>query len=106
VTPDLVAHLTRYRIELLSESKEFWILRRESCIAFVHHREDGALGIGSSGMMTENGLAWLVWSEGEPRLVAKGSEAPASNEQVEMIRSFSEDLKKAMAASEPISHSS
>jgi len=97
VTPELVARLDVFRIELLSESKEFCVLARESCFALVHLGEAGMLGIGSSGMMTENGLAYLVWREGEPRLVAKGSDVPAAAGQVEAIRGFSEDLKAALS---------
>jgi hypothetical protein len=41
-------------------------------------RRSGSRDIGSSGMMTEAGLAFLVWREGRPYLIAKGSETPAS----------------------------
>ena len=46
--------------------------------------------------MTEQGLAYLVWRDGQPYLAAKGSEAPASPEQVEAIRKFSQDLNDAL----------
>jgi hypothetical protein len=96
VTPELVARLAAYRIELLSEGAEFCVLARENCFALVNGNRAGVLGIGSSGMMSENGPAYLVWREGEPRLVAKGSDLPAGAAQVEAIRSFSEDLKAAL----------
>jgi hypothetical protein len=99
VTPELTARLAAYRIELLSEAKEFSIVARETCFAVLHIVESSVPGIGSSGMMTENGLAYLVWREGEPRLVAKGSDVSAVPEQVEAIRSFSEDVKKALNGS-------
>ena len=47
-------------------------------------------------MMTENGLAYLVWRGERPLLVAKESELPAEAEQVERIRKFSGDLKSAL----------
>jgi hypothetical protein len=47
-------------------------------------------------MMTEQGLAYLVWRDGLPYLAAKGGETPATPEQVETIRKFSADLKSAL----------
>ena len=69
------------------------IYTRENCIAAVGN---AAQGQGSTGMMTENGLAYLVWHEGQAYLSAKGVEVPATPEQVEAIRTFSEDLKEAL----------
>ncbi len=43
--------------------------------------------------MTENGVAYLMWRDGAAFLVGKGLEAPATPEQVEALRAFSEDLK-------------
>jgi hypothetical protein len=100
VTPAIAARLAACRIELLSEAKGFWILARENCIALVQLGDAGVLGIGSSGLITENGLAYLVWNEGEARLVAKGREVPAQPEQVEAIRHFSKDLKTVLARDE------
>ena len=98
MTPELRARLGVYRIELLSEAKEFSILGRESCFALVNRAEAGETGIGSSGMMTENGPAYLVWRDGQAYLVGKGSETAADSAQVAAIRSFSDDLKKALEA--------
>ena len=67
------------------------IYQRESCIAIVGGTQ------GSTGMMTENGLAFLVWRDGVPVLAAKGSEMTATAEQVEAIRRFTEDLKAALS---------
>ena len=55
-----------------------------------------AAGIGSSGIMTEAGLAFLVWRDGRPYLAAKGRETPASPEQVDEVEKFSVDLKCAL----------
>jgi len=100
VTPELVARLAAYRIELLSEAGQFCVLARDNCFALAHPGETG-MEIGSSGMVTENGLAYLVWREGKPRLAARGSEIPAGAAQVEAIRSFSEDLKRALLERAP-----
>ncbi len=100
MSPELAARLAVYRIQLLSEAKEYSIVARDACFAMLYRADDPAPGIGSSGMMTENGLAYLVWREGEARLVSKGCEIRASAEQVEAIRSFSEDLKSVVLAAD------
>jgi hypothetical protein len=100
VNPELVARLAAYRIELLSEAGPFCVLARDNCFVLARAGETG-LEIGSSGIVTENGLAYLVWHEGEPRLAAKGSEVSAGAAQVDAIRSFSEDLKRALLERAP-----
>jgi hypothetical protein len=65
---------------------------REDCIAVV-----GGGSQGSTGMLTPQGLAYLVWRDGQPLLASKGVETPASPGQVEAIRKFSEDLKTALS---------
>jgi hypothetical protein len=50
--------------------------------------------LGSSGIMTEKGLAYLVWQDGVAMLSSHGSQTAADSEQVQAIRKFSEDLKK------------
>jgi hypothetical protein len=45
-------------------------------------------------MMTENGLAYLVLTDGKAMLSSHGKQVAADTEQVEAIRKFSEDLRK------------
>jgi hypothetical protein len=52
---------------------------------------------GSTRIMTEQGLAFLVWREGVAMLTAKGTEVPATPDQLEAIRRFTEDLKTALS---------
>ena len=52
---------------------------------------------GATGLMTERGLAYLVWRDGVPLLVSKGAEASATPEQVAEIRKFTEDLGAALS---------
>jgi len=48
-------------------------------------------------MMTENGIAYLVWREGCPVLAAHGGrEQPATPEDLDTVRRFSEDLKSTL----------
>ena len=64
---------------------------RGNCIAAVGGTQ------GSTGVMTESGLAYLIWRDGQALLSAKGTELPATPEQVEEIRQFTEDLKSALS---------
>jgi hypothetical protein len=83
------------------------IYARDNCIAAVGGNHSGKSGgnpggsqagnQGSTGMMTERGLAYLVWRDGRPYLAVKGGETPATPEQVEIIRRFSEDLNTALS---------
>jgi hypothetical protein len=89
-----VSRLEDLNIRLMAEGPAVSIYVRDNCIAAVGG--PGGTNQGSTGMMTEQGLAYLVWRDGQPFLAAKGSETPASPEQVETIRKFSEDLNNAL----------
>ena len=80
-------------IQLIAETKEYRVYGRENCVAMVHFTQSGDTSIGSSGMMTESGVAYLVWRDGKPSLVAKSTDVAATPEQVETLRAFAEDLK-------------
>ena len=67
---------------------------RGDCIAAVGRTQGNNQG--GTGMMTDQGLAYLVWRDGQPYLAAKGGETPATPEQVETIRRFSQDLSNAL----------
>jgi len=86
-----VSRLDDLNIRLMVEGPAVSIYVRDNCIAAVGGSQ------GSTGLMTEQGLAYLVWREGLPYLAAKGSETPATPEQVEAIRKFSEDLNTALS---------
>jgi len=104
VTPETAARLAGCGIQLAAESPEYNMFTRGVCAALVRPGTGGktagateaATGIGSAGMMTESGLGFLVWREGLPYLAAKGSETPATAVQVEEMRRFSSDLKRAL----------
>ena len=67
---------------------------RGNCVGAVGRTP--AVNQGATGLMTEQGLAYLVWRDGIPLLAAKGAEVGATAEQVEEIRKFTEDLKAAL----------
>ena len=86
-----MSRLEDLNIRLMVEGAAVSIYMRDNCVAAVGGTQ------GSTGIMTEQGLAYLVWREGQPFLAAKGSETPATPEQVEAIRKFSEDLNTALS---------
>ncbi len=65
---------------------------RGNCVAAVGGTQ------GSTGFMTDRGLAYLVWREGIALLASHGNEVAATPDQVEEIRKFTEDLKSALTA--------
>ena len=85
-----MSRLEDLNIRVMVEGPAVSIYVRDNCIAAVGGTQ------GSTGMMTEQGLAYLVWRDGRAYLVAKGGETPASAEQVETIWKFSADLNTAL----------
>jgi hypothetical protein len=66
---------------------------RDNLVALVERTAEGYGSIGGTGVLTERGLAYLVWRDGQAFLAGKGFEQAATEEQVAMVRRFSEDLK-------------
>ena len=98
MTPEISERLANRNIQLLSETNRHCLFARDGCIALVERSSDGLGSIGSTGLMTENGLAYLVSRDGRAVLAGKGGETPAAPEQIDAIRKFSEDLKAALGA--------
>jgi hypothetical protein len=86
-----VSRLEDFGIRLMVEGPVVSIYVRENCIGVVSGGSQG-----STGLLTEQGIAYLVWRDGQPLLSSKGLERPATAEQVEAIRKFSEDLNSAL----------
>jgi hypothetical protein len=96
VTPETAARLQNLDIQCHTQARGYYLFVRDNCAAFAHER-DGAVALGSSGIMTEQGLAYLMWRDERPYLAAHGaSETPARDEQVAAVRRFAEDLKAAL----------
>jgi hypothetical protein len=83
-------------IHLLSEARGYCLFARDNLVALVARTPEGYGSIGSTGMWTERGIAYLIWREGRAYLAGKGFEQPASDEQVAAVQRFSEDLKAAL----------
>jgi hypothetical protein len=95
VSPEILARLRSLNIQVSSEGAEYCVFARDHCVAIAQVRE-GCVTVGSSGLMTEYGLSYLLWREGQPVLASHGGqETPAAPEQVEAVRQFSADLKQA-----------
>ena len=94
MTPELAARLEAAGIQKAAEAQDYCMFVRGNCVAMVQSVEERFTSIGSSGMMTEKGLAYLVWIDGKAMLASHGSQVEADAQQVEAIRQFSEDLKK------------
>jgi hypothetical protein len=97
VSPELAARLEELRIQWFASEKGYTFFTRENCAA-IGHEQAGGYSIGSSGMMTESGFAYLIWRDDRPFFAAHGSsETSADPDQVEAVKRFSADLKQALA---------
>ncbi len=83
-------------IQLLTETRAYSLFARDNLIAIVERTAGGYGSIGSTGILTERGLAYLIWRDGQALLAGKGFELAATDEQVTAVRRFSEDLKGAL----------
>jgi hypothetical protein len=94
VTPEIAARLAESNIQMAAHAKDYCMFVRENCVALVQTAGDRFTSIGSSGLMTERGLAYLMWDGEKAMLSSHGNQVEANAGQVEAIRKFSEDLKK------------
>ena len=82
-----------FGIALAAETETHYLFFRDNCLALVERRSNT---IGSTGMMTELGIAYLVWRDGQAFLKSKATETPATGEQVAEVQRFSHDLAAAL----------
>ncbi len=67
-------------IRLLSETPSHYLFARDNCIALVERAPSGFGSIGSTGVFTGRGLAYLVWRAGRAFLAGKGFEQPLAQD--------------------------
>ena len=91
MTPEIAARLAQLHIESFATEKGYTFYTRGNCAAIGHGGS-----VGSSGVMTDSGLAYLTWRDGAAYLASHGNESAAAPEQVEAVRRFSQDLKAAL----------
>lgn len=96
----ILERLVAAHIELLPalELTTHFVFTRDGFVALVERRPTGFGHIGSPGILTERGMAQLVWRGAQAFFVAKGFERPASTEEIESLRAFATDLKNCLAA--------
>lgn len=79
------------------ESQRHVFFERDGFVALAERTESGFGKIGSPGLLTEKGLAMLVWRGEAGFFVARGFEQCATAEQVTTLRRFAADLEAAVA---------
>ena len=93
---EIASSLQSLDIAWFATEKGYTMFTRGNCAA-IGHEQPAGISLGSSGMMTEAGFAYLVWRDNQAFLIAHGgTEIVANPEQLEAIRRFSADLKSAL----------
>ncbi|HUB77789.1 MAG TPA: hypothetical protein VMB03_03280 [Bryobacteraceae bacterium] len=100
MTPEISAGLAASGIQMAAQAKDYCMFVRGECLALARMEDGRFTSIGSSGILTERGLAYLVWVDGKAMLSAHGSRTEATAAQVDAIRNFSEDLKNTISAAD------
>jgi hypothetical protein len=80
-----------------AEMTSHFILERDGFVALVERRQESFGNIGAPGLMTERGFAALIWRGDQAFFAGKGFEQPASQNQVQKIRTFASDLENALS---------
>ena len=100
MSPALATRLESSNIQVAAQTGEYNMFVRGNCVALVRVVDGRFTSIGSTGMMTEQGLAYLLWNGDQPMLASHGNQVAADADQVKAIQEFSEDLKKAIWATD------
>ena len=79
-----------------TELSSHFLFERDGFVALVERKEDGFGNIGSAGLMTDHGLAVLVWRGANGFFVGRGFEQEATAEQIDRLRAFADDLRNAL----------
>ena len=79
-----------------AEISSHFLFERDGFVALVERKEDSFGSIGSSGLMTDRGLAVLVWRGPKAFFVVRGFQQEATSEQVAQLRAFAADLRNAL----------
>jgi hypothetical protein len=91
--------LVEAKIELLPlpEITTHFVFERDGFIALVERANDAFGRIGAAGLLSDKGLAPLVWKNGSPYFVARGFEQPATESDIERLRLFQRDLEASLS---------
>ena len=81
----------------LPEITTHFVFERDGFIALVERVKDAFGRIGAAGLLSDKGMAPLLWKDGCPFFVAKGFERAASESDIERLRLFQRDLESALS---------
>ena len=99
----MIVELGSTGIQLLSETPSYRMFARDNLIALVERTAEGYGSIGSTGILTERGLAYLVWRDGQAFLAGKGFEEATTEEQVAAVQVFGGLESRAMTTGRLVS---
>jgi hypothetical protein len=81
----------------LPEITTHFVFERDGFIALVERVKDTFGKIGAAGLLSDSGMAALVWKNGSAFFVAKGFQHPATECDIERLRLFQRDLEAALS---------
>ena len=95
---DVLERLVAANIQILpvSVGPRHVVFERGGFVALVERTEDTLGSVGSAGMLTEKGFATLMLKDGRYAFVAKNFEQPATDAEIERLRTFQSDLEAAL----------
>ena len=79
------------------EISTHFVFERDGFVALVERRGEGFGAVGTAGLLTDYGVAPLMYKRDSAFFVTKGHEIPANPEQVQKLRSFQRDLSAALS---------
>jgi len=95
---EILERLVAAGIQLLPDTgiTTHFVFERDGLAALVQRKDGGFGSMGAPGLMTDKGLAVLVWRAGEPWFVRKTFERLATTEEVATMLHFAADLEAAL----------
>ena len=81
----------------LPEITTHFVFERDGFIALVERAQDSFGRIGAAGLLSDKGMAALLWKNGSPFFVAKGFEQPATESDISHLGLFERDLEAALS---------
>lgn len=78
------------------ELSTHFLFERDGFVSLVERSANGFAKSGAPGLLTEQGIAQLVWRKELAYFVTKGFERQASAQEVDQLRHFSRDLSNAL----------
>ena len=96
---DKFQKLVDANIELLPipEITTHFVFHRDGFAALVDRFQDNFGKVGTAGLLTDRGIAPIIWRDEQAFFVLKDHEQPATSLQVERLRAFQKDLESALA---------